>query len=286
MSQYFEELKLGNPKDNNHGDEGKSELSMAELLAGMSNQEFFFHHQPIFDLLSGIQIGSEMLIRWMRRGKIFAPMWFMPMIERHGLNVELDQYVIHRFWDIPWEETAKPDFRYRVFINISAQSFIDPAFFDAIIKATAKMQENSIIPVLELSERTSCEIGLVNNQMRYLHNCGAEIALDDFGIGFSSLSRVIELPVDILKIDRSIVSQIGLASRAETIIHAVFQMAKELNITVIAEGVETEAQSNWLVENGTCWAQGFYYARPTLTGFTSNSNQGAEHSQPIAGGER
>jgi EAL domain-containing protein (putative c-di-GMP-specific phosphodiesterase class I) len=271
MNHIHEELKLGIPKENNHGDEGKSELSMAELFAGMANQEFFFHHQPIFDLISGDQVGSEMLIRWMRRGKIFAPMWFMPMFERHGLNTELDQYVIRRFWDIPWEETAKPDFAYRVFINISAHSFIDPSFFDAIIKSTERMLEHAIIPVLELSERTGCEIGLVKKQMNYLHDCGAEIALDDFGIGFSSLSRVIELPVDILKIDRSIISQIGLARRAETIAHAVFQMAKELNITVIAEGVETETQSNWLVENGNCWAQGFYYARPTLTGFVNDS---------------
>jgi sensor c-di-GMP phosphodiesterase-like protein len=286
MSQVLEEYHLGNPKENNHGDEGKSELSMAELLAGMSNQEFFFHHQPIFDLLSGNQIGSEMLIRWMRRGRIFAPMWFMPMFERHGLNTELDQYVIRRFWDIPWEETAKPDFAYRVFINISAQSFIDPSFFSAIIKATEKMQEHAIIPVLELSERTGCEIGLVKKQIDYLHNCGAEIALDDFGIGYSSLSRVIELPVDILKIDRSIISQIGEAKRAETIIQTVFQMSKELNIIVIAEGVETELQSNWLVENGSCWAQGFYYARPTLTGFSSGSNHHApiEHAE-LRGGE-
>ncbi|MBE0696165.1 MAG: EAL domain-containing protein [Anaerolineaceae bacterium] len=283
MSQFIEELKLSNSKNNHNGDEGKSELSMAELLAGMANQEFFFHHQPIFDMLSGNQIGSEMLIRWMRRGKIFTPMWFMPMIERHGLNVELDQYVIRRFWDIPWEETAKPDFLYRVFINISAQSFIDPSFFSAIIKATEKMQENGIIPVLELSERTACEIGLVQKQMGYLQSCGAEIALDDFGIGFSSLSRLIELPIDIIKIDRGIINLIGLASRAETIIHTVFQMAKELNITVIAEGVETEDQSNWLVENGDCWAQGFYYARPTLTGFASNSNHKGQEDHQIFG---
>lgn len=275
MSHLFEELKLGNPKENNHGDEGKSELSMAELLNGMANQEFFFHHQPIFDMLTGNQIGSEMLIRWMRRGKIYAPMWFMPMIERHGLNCELDQYVVNRFWDIPWEETVKPDFPYRVFININAQSFIDPAFNTMMIKATGTMREHAIVPVLELSERTACEIGLVKNQINQLHESGAEIALDDFGIGFSSLSRVIELPVDILKIDRSIISQIGLARRAETIINAVFQMAEELKITVIAEGVETEAQSNWLAKNGTCWAQGFYYARPTLNGFVKNTDHGA-----------
>jgi EAL domain-containing protein (putative c-di-GMP-specific phosphodiesterase class I) len=254
-------------KDLFQWDEGKIELSMAELLAGMSNQEFFFHHQPIFDLRSGEQIGSEMLIRWIRRGKIYAPMWFMPTIERYGLNSELDQYVINRFLNIPWAETVKPEFRYRVFINISAQSFLDPAFIQCILKATENMLESDVLPVLELSERTPCEIELVKKQMVYIHNRGVEIALDDYGIGLSSLARLIELPVDILKIDRSIVCLIGQSRRAETILKSILQLAKDLSISVIAEGVETETQSNWLAENGRCWAQGFYYARPTENGF-------------------
>jgi sensor c-di-GMP phosphodiesterase-like protein len=272
MSQILDEMKRTRSKNISGGDDGKPELSMSELLASMVNQEFFFHHQPIIDLISGIQVGSEMLIRWVRKGEILAPMWFMPMIERHGLLTELDQYVIDRFIEIPWAETVKPDYKYRVFMNISAQSFIDPGFIIRITKATEDMRRNGIIPVMELTERTTCEIDFITKQMASLHDSGAEIALDDFGVGYSSLSRLIELPVDILKIDRGIIKLIGLSARAEAITHAVFRMSKELNIKVIAEGVETENQSNWLFEHGQCWAQGFYFARPTLAGFVTNAD--------------
>jgi sensor c-di-GMP phosphodiesterase-like protein len=213
-----------------------------------------------------------MLIRWVRHGEVLAPMWFMPMIERHGLITELDQYVIDRFTEIPWAQTVKPDFKYRVFINISAQSFMNPDFINCVTVATEKMQDNGIIPVLELSERTSCEIGFIKIQMENMHLRGVEIALDDFGIGYSSLSRLIELPIDILKIDRSIISSIGQSRRAEIITRSIFQMANDMNMKVIAEGVETEGQSNWLATHGQCWAQGFYYARPTLAGFTQKAN--------------
>lgn len=249
---------------------------MAELLAGMVNREFFFHHQPILDLASGLQVGSEMLIRWIRRGEVLAPMWFMPMIERHNLVTELDQFVVERFAEIPWDQTIRPDFRYRVFINISAQSFIDPNFLGCITRATQSMTENGILPVLELSERTNCELEFVKKQMTQLHDRGIEIALDDFGVGHSSIARLIELPVDILKIDRSIVCQIGKSQRAETIICTLFNLAKSLEVKVIAEGVETEQQADWLTHNGPCWVQGFYYARPTLVGFVHSSG-----SEPV-----
>jgi sensor c-di-GMP phosphodiesterase-like protein len=272
MSQIIDELKRTHSKNLSQGDEGKPELSMSELLSGMVNQEFFFHHQPIIDLMNGIQVGSEMLIRWVRRGEVLAPMWFMPMIERHGLNTELDQYVIDRFIEIPWAETVKPDFKYRVFMNISAQSFIDPEFTHRVIKATENMQQNGIVPVMELSERTNCDIDFIANQMGDLHRRGVEIAMDDFGVGYSSLARLIELPINILKIDRGIVKMIGKSLQAESVTHAIFRMAKELNIKVVAEGVETEAQSNWLYQHGQCWAQGFYYARPTLAGYANHHN--------------
>jgi EAL domain-containing protein (putative c-di-GMP-specific phosphodiesterase class I) len=285
MSQIFNGLRKSNPTGIHQGDEGKPELSMSELISGMANREFFFHHQPIIDLFSDMQIGSEMLIRWVRRGEILAPMWFMPMIERHGLITELDQYVVDRFAEIPWSETVKPDFKYRAFINISAQSFMDPNFINGVAKITRDMQANNIIPVMELSERTTCEIGFIRKYMEHLHSFGVEIALDDFGVGFSSLSRLIELPIDILKIDRSIINQIGQAPRAESIIRSIFRIAQDMGLTVVAEGVETEAQANWLATMKRCWVQGFYYAHPTLSGYIQDPAAG-NHSgnHPVGGG--
>jgi EAL domain-containing protein (putative c-di-GMP-specific phosphodiesterase class I) len=278
MSQILDELRKANPSGGKQGDEGKPELSMADLLNGMVNREFFFHHQPIIDLFTDQQIGSEMLIRWIRKGEVLAPMWFMPMIERHGLVTELDQYVMDRFSEIPWSETVKPDFKYRAFINISAQSFMEPDFISGVVKTTRDMQANDIIPVLELSERTACEIEFVKKQIANLHAFGVEIALDDFGIGFSSLSRLIEFPIDILKIDRSIINQIGQSTRAETIIQSIFQIAQDMQLTIVAEGVETENQANWLSTMKQCWVQGFYYARPTITGYRGGST---DRNQPV-----
>lgn len=270
MGQSLDRSKRASPIYIKRADEGKPELSMCELLSGMANREFFFHYQPIFDLVSQHQIGSEMLIRWTRHGEVLAPMWFMPMIERHGLTKDLDRFVIDSFSGVPWAETVKPDFPFRIFINITAQSFIDPDLIHHIACVAEKMRENSVIPVLELSERTGCEIGMIKKPIEDLHNGGVEIALDDFGVGFSSLSRLIELPVDILKIDRGIIRLLGQSKRAETTTQYIFRVAEDLEIKVIAEGVETENQSNWLGTFGPCWVQGFYYARPSLGGFAQN----------------
>lgn len=264
MRHLSKKAKQDNPVHNKRSDDGKPELSMYELLKGMASREFFFHYQPIFDLVSQNQVGSEMLIRWTRQGEVLAPMWFMPMIERHGLTRELDRFVIDCFSGVSWAETVKPNFQFRVFINISAQSFIDQEMIRHIGNVAEKMRENSIIPVLEISERTGCEISMIKEPIERLHENGVEIALDDFGVGFSSLSRLIELPVDILKIDRSITRLLGRSTRAETTTRHVFRVAEDLAIKVIAEGVETEEQSNWLVSFGPCWVQGFYYARPSL----------------------
>jgi EAL domain-containing protein (putative c-di-GMP-specific phosphodiesterase class I) len=163
---------------------------------------------------------------------------------------------------------------------------MDSNFINGVAKITREMQENDIIPVLELSERTTCEIGFIRKHMLNLHNFGVEIALDDFGVGFSSLSRLIELPIDILKIDRSIISLIGQSSRAESIIHSIFRIAQDMGLTVVAEGVETEIQANWLATLKQCWVQGFYYARPTLAGYIQGPDAGNRSSSHPEGGAR
>lgn len=274
------------------GDEGKPELSMSELINALANREFFFHHQPIIDMVSGIQVGSEMLIRWVRKGAVLAPMWFMPMIEHHNLVGDLDHFVLSRFAEIPWAETVKPDMKYRVFMNVSAQSFMDEGFTKKVQCTNAEMQKNNVIMVLELTERNGCEFSFITRQMHGLRDEGVEIALDDFGVGYSSLSRLIELPVNILKIDRAIIDHISRSTRAEHIIATVFELAKKLNLRVIAEGVETQAQANWLVQLGECWAQGFYFARPSVSGYQSQPHVKIDKSTspnidaPQQGGER
>ncbi len=239
------------------------EPALMEILAGLNQRKFFFHFQPIFELQAGTQIGSEMLIRWMHRGKILLPGSFFPVIEKHNLLRALDQYVIHEVEGLDWKQVIRPDHPFRVFINVTTDSITDPAFLLPAAEIAQRMKSQGLIPVFELSERTRFDPAVLMDGLEGLRSQGVEIALDDFGVGYSSIARLVNLPLDILKIDRHLTATIGLSTRGEAILESLLTLAGTIGVKIVIEGVETRAQAAWLVKKtSACWVQGYFFGYP------------------------
>ena len=231
--------------------------------SGLQNKEFFFHYQVKYDLKEDKPIGAEVLIRWMHPYYCFlTPNKFIPLFEREGIIQKLDVYVAECVCEeLKKIGKSKPDFRFS--FNISRQGFSDKSTIDNIVKII----EESGLPK-ENIEIELTESGLINDtdekfmieEINYLSDKGFRIAIDDFGCGFSSLCLLKDLNISVLKLDRSFLKEYNEKSYA--IVKSVVDLAKSLNIEVVAEGVETEEMYNFVKEIGCDYAQGYYLSKP------------------------
>jgi c-di-GMP phosphodiesterase len=246
--------------------------SLLEIMTGIRQREFFFHFQPILELQSGDQVGSEMLIRWSHRGEVLLPARFFPAIEEYALLKTLDQYVIEQVQELNWDQIIHPDFAFRLFINVSTESISDPAFLTPMRVVAERILGLGMIPVVELSERTRFDPNVIMDGIQELRGLGVEVALDDFGVGYSSLARLVNLPLDIIKIDRHLTSTIGNTGRGETILESVLNLASNIGLKIVVEGVETQQQSDWLKKRSECWVQGYLFGYPVPMDFSVPSD--------------
>ena len=272
------------PEMNQVGPGVDYEPALMEILAGLNQRKFFFHFQPILALQSGAQIGSEMLIRWMHRGRILLPASFFPVIEKHRLIKALDQYVIHEVERMEWEHAIRPDAPFRVFINVTMESIMDPAFLLPVAEIAQKMKSYGLIPVIELAERTHFYPAVLVDGLESLRGQGVEIALDDFGSGCSSISRLVNLPLDILKIDRHLTETIGLSERGEAVLESILGLSEKIGMKIVVEGVETQAQAAWLAKQASaCWVQGYYFGYPQPMEISAPGRDGTARPNQGAG---
>ncbi len=230
------------------------------------DDELVVYYQPKIDLTSYDFMGVEALIRWHRpSGDIVSPAQFIPIAEESGLIVPIGKLVlrhaciqIKQFMDFGlWPVNAK------VAVNLSAKQFSDPG----LIQSLQDILDSTGCPVTSL-ELEITESTLMDNVedaimiMRQIKKMGIAIAIDDFGTGYSSLSYLKRFPIDVLKVDRSFVMDIPSDLNDMEITAAVIAMAHKLNLRVVAEGVETPEQLEFLKANRCEYAQGFYIARP------------------------
>ncbi|MBW7900117.1 MAG: EAL domain-containing protein [Rhodocyclaceae bacterium] len=224
------------------------------------------HYQPQIELISGRLIGAEALIRWRGPdGEFIRPDLFISLAEYSGLIVELGAWVfktaVAQLRD--WETKGLPKGMHMA-INVSLVQFRDPLFIDRLRQALA---ETGIAPQrieLEITESVAMlEADTVIGILSELKEIGIQIAIDDFGTGFSSLAYLHRLPIDRLKIDRAFVRDLDSRSGSgASIAQTVIGLGRSLGLSVIAEGVETEAQAKLLMDLGCPLAQGFLYSRP------------------------
>jgi sensor c-di-GMP phosphodiesterase-like protein len=232
------------------------------LKSGLKNNEFFLVYQPVYDVQTKRCVGAEALMRWKRpNDDLICPDVFIPIAE----DSDLIKQLTHRAIDIIAEETALlfksfPDFY--ISLNVSEADLHSEhlviRFFD-LIQQTKAEPKNFII---EATERKFMNPDEVNQTLNALRNMGLKIAIDDFGTGYSSLSYLESLNVDYLKIDKSFVSAVGTDAPTSHVILHIIEMAKSLNLKIIAEGIENQEQEELISQHGVHFAQGWLYSAP------------------------
>jgi diguanylate cyclase (GGDEF)-like protein/PAS domain S-box-containing protein len=240
-----------------------------DLALGVDREDLFLHYQPYFDLVDGQLAGFEALIRWNHpvRGLI-SPAEFVPLAEETGLIVPIGDWVLNEACRQArlWQGDRTADRAPAVNVNVSALQVQEPGF---VGKVAAALRLTGLGPrqlVLEITEgvllRRVDQTVVVLKELRSL---GVRIAIDDFGTGYSSLSYLQNLPIDILKIDKSFVDHLGVGRDESSMARVVVQIGQTLQIQVVAEGVERQEQVESLRALGCDSAQGFHLGRPLST---------------------
>ena len=233
------------------------------LHKALANQELFLVFQPQMDLITLKVVGVEVLLRWQHpeRG-VVPPLTFIPIAERSGLIIPIGEWVIAESCRQLAEWDKKGLHVPVIAINVSAKQIPAPDFTQRVVAHLARHQLPAERMELELTESVLMNIENAQNIMESIRAHGIHLAIDDFGTGFSSLTYLRKLPIQRLKIDRTFLQQVPGHRGDESIIRAVIGLAHNLNIDVIAEGVETEAQRDFLLQNHCYSVQGYYFAKP------------------------
>jgi diguanylate cyclase (GGDEF)-like protein/PAS domain S-box-containing protein len=233
------------------------------LRKGLERGEFVLYYQPQVDLESGSIVGMEALIRWnvAERG-IISPAAFIPIAEETGLIVPIGEWVLRTACaqNRAWQEQGYP--LMRMAVNISARQFREPNFIKLV---AGILQEIGLDPKwleLEITESIAMENGEASVAMlNTFKELGIRISIDDFGTGFSSLNYLRRMPIDTLKIDQSFIQDISTGENGEEVVTAIIQLAKNLRLKVIAEGVETDSQCSFLKNKQCNEMQGFLFSK-------------------------
>lgn len=241
-------------------------LSMeGKLRKAMEANAFSLVYQPIINIGNGEVAGMEALLRWSQDdGKAVSPSEFIPLAEETGLIVPLGKKVVESVCEQakPWQEEGLPPIR--VTVNISSRQCRDPDFKDMVVEAMTAAGVDPTSLTLEITESLFLQSHM-ESAIKALHDLRKEglfISLDDFGTGYSSLNVLKSFPVDVLKIDRSFISDLSASLQDMALVEAVLAMAHSLSIAVVAEGVETEEQLAYLRDQNCDFAQGYIYGRP------------------------
>jgi len=227
--------------------------------------QFTLHYQPICDGRSGSMVGVEALIRWPGDdGEDLEPSTFLPFLEQTGLIVPVGEWVVASACRqlAQWRAADHRAADLYVSVNISRVQFGSDHLVEAIVGAMAAAGVGPADLVVEVTETAvSADTEQISAQLVRLRELGIRVAIDDFGVGQSSLSTLDELPADILKIDRALITRLG-ACAPSPVVSAVISMAHELGLITVAEGVEDAEQRAWLQGAGCDLLQGYLFARP------------------------
>lgn len=235
-----------------------------DLLLGLQRDEFLLEFQPQVEIASGRAVTAEALVRWAHPERdLVMPGSFVPVAEESGAIVALGDWVMSRVCETA-SRWAVAGVSQRIAINISARELGQGDFFMRLRHAMNAHRTPPTMLELEISESLAMEMKKpVLDQLHALRGDGVRIAIDDFGTGYSNLSRLRDLPVDRVKIDRSLVRDIAISAEARTICSAVVGLIQGLGREVVVEGIETEAQMEMLRVIGCTLFQGYHLARPT-----------------------
>jgi diguanylate cyclase (GGDEF)-like protein len=234
-----------------------------DLRRAVAEHEFAVEFQPIVDLGSGEVISAEALARWRHPAQgSLTPVQFLETVERSGQLPAFADAVLEQSL-IAMQTWREAGFDLPVAVNVSPRSLLDPKFPSAVLARLARHDVPADRLTLELTETlTISQLDVVEKALAELRNAGVRLAIDDFGTGISSLSVLSRIPVHQLKIDREFVASVETSTEAAAVIRTTVDLARNLHLTVIAEGVESEPQRRALWEAGCLAGQGHLFARP------------------------
>jgi len=236
-------------------------LELVEALRRGIATELVVHYQPIVNLHLGRVDGMEALVRWARPSGLVPPDTFITIAEESGLISELGERVLSQLVTDAPRLAAAVNHPLSLGCNMSAHQLRDPAFPRLVGEAVRSLGDNTL--VLEMTETVVvADDDESAHALLQLKSMGALLAIDDFGVGFSSIGYLQHLPVDILKIDRSFVRDIDVIPRARALVEAILVMGAALDLRVVAEGIERASQLDHLRQAGCLIGQGFLFGRP------------------------
>jgi len=235
-----------------------------ELIRAFDEKQLLAHYQPIFLAESREIVGLEALVRWQHPTEgLKTPFHFLPLVSELGLMTKLGRFMMRQACsDISRLRNAGADVKW-VSINLSADQLYDTELVAEVESLLIEFDlPGDAIEFEIIEELISHDSDMVRSKLLAISNLGIKLSIDDFGTGFSSLSRLKHLPVSKLKIDKSFVDGLPDSIDDECIAQSIIGLAKGMNLEIVAEGVENASQSDWLVDHGCDYLQGYLYAKP------------------------
>ncbi len=240
----------------------------AELSDAFLSKRFHSYYQPKYDLYTGAVVGAEALIRWIHdeRG-VIMPLRFLPDLEKNGSIIDVDLYVFEEVCSQMSSWLKNGMMIVPVSCNFSSLHFQNPVFPELLHAITEKYLVPPDLFEIEIKENAAVsQLMPLSFTADRLKSYGFRIAIDGFGADYMSLQLLYQFPVDIIKLDKSLLTAAPLSDHDRIILHSIILLAQKLNISVICEGVESEAQVEYLKLAGCRKAQGFYYEAPLPVG--------------------
>ena len=242
----------------------QTSIAISQLEDAIKNGEIQIYYQPIYDAHTEKIVSAEALARWnSAEYGIMLPGKFVPALEESGHITLLDTCVHHKIYDFLRDRKAKGMPTVKIAMNLSRMDLMDDCIMQLILKDIRDTEEDVKQVGYEITESAYATISPAGMDfLKTLHNSGTSILVDDFGSGVSSFSTIREYEFDVLKLDMGFTRKIGTNAKNDNIIISVIDLAHRLDMKVIAEGVETREQADFLKENGCDFFQGYYFSRP------------------------
>jgi sensor c-di-GMP phosphodiesterase-like protein len=256
---------------------------LGELTIAVQRREFVVHYQPIVDLRSGRWVGAEALVRWHHPdGSMVGPDIFIPLAEASGLIIGItDQVVGMMVSDLGALLVADPSLH--VSINVCAADIKSGRILNAVDTALEQTGIDASQIWLEVTERAFMDVDSARATITRARELGHPVAIDDFGTGYSSLQYLEGFPLDALKIDKSFIDTIGRDTATSSVTPHIIEMARALKLRVIAEGVETAEQAEYLRVRGVDYCQGWLFAKAMpADAFIALYRRNREEHEPAA----
>ncbi|OCS88946.1 hypothetical protein A6K76_13420 [Caryophanon latum] len=234
-----------------------------ELPSAIANNEMYLEYQPKLNIKTGKVEAVEALLRWRQSsGAFISPMKFIPILERTGMMIKVGRWILQQACvdAVSYERIYGTPIQ--VAVNLSVSQLMQRSIIDDVKKALKTSGLAPHLLELEITESMSMNSDMMGTVLQQLKELGVQVAIDDFGTGYSSLSYLKDFPADTLKVDRSFVELIGRGRRDEAVLETVITLGQKLQLTIVAEGVETAEQLQYVSMRGCHYIQGYYISKP------------------------